>query len=176
MTCNYANKILPAIHSRIQTLHFDSLDYSDYSVRVGEILVKENIKFDIEVLEYFISSSYPDLRKCIGLVQQYSTSGELKIPSESISSDSDYLIDMVRLFKEGKVSEARKIVVSQTTPEEYEQVFRYLYENLEMFGSSDEIQNDAILVIAKGLRNHTLSADPEINLAATFIELSNIGK
>jgi hypothetical protein len=32
----------------------------------------------------------------------------------------------------------------------------------------------AIMSIAKGLRNHALVADPEINLAAVFVEISQI--
>jgi hypothetical protein len=35
-------------------------------------------------------------------------------------------------------------------------------------------QEDAILCIRKGLVNHAIIADPEINLAATMIELAKI--
>lgn len=176
MTCNYANKIIPAIHSRVQTLHFESLDIGDFSVRVGEILVQEGIQFEMETLEFFIERSYPDLRKCIGLVQQYSLGGVLKVPDENIATDKDYLLEMADLFKKGRITDARKLLVSQVAPEEYEDIYRFFYENLEIFSTTEEGQNEAILVIAKGLRNHTLCADQEINLAATLIELSNVGK
>ena len=76
-------------------------------------------------------------------------------------------------FKAGKVSEARKLLVSQTSVEEYEGIFRWLYESLDLFTNDDNIQNELILIIAKGLRNHTLCSDPEINISATLIEMCN---
>lgn len=176
MTCNYANKIIPAIHSRVQTLHFETLDIADFSVRVGEILVQECIKFEMDTLDLFIERSYPDLRKCIGLVQQYSMGESLQVPDENISTDKDYLLEMAQLFKNGKITEARKLLVSQLAPEEYEETYRFFYEHLEIFSNTDEGQNEAIIIIAKGLRNHTLVADAEINMSATLIELSNINK
>jgi DNA polymerase III delta prime subunit len=177
LTCNYANKLIPAIHGRCQTLHFDELDMTEFSVRVGEILVAEGVEFDIEVLQFFIDKAYPDLRKCIGLVQQHSHTGTLAIPTENITADKDYLLDMVNLFKAGKVTEARKLLVNQASPEEYEEIYRFFYENLDIFGDNDDTQNQAILIIAKGLRNHIMTGslgDPEINLSATIIELANL--
>jgi hypothetical protein len=54
-----------------------------------------------------------------------------------------------------------------------EDVYRWLYENLEIFGSEDN-QDTAVLIIKQGLVDHTLVVDPEINLAATLIRLARI--
>ena len=80
---------------------------------------------------------------------------------------------MVELFKKGKISEARKLVCSQARPEEIEDIFRWLYDNVNIFGD-DSKQEKAILIIKQGLVDHTLVSDPEINLAATLIRLSHI--
>jgi hypothetical protein len=45
-----------------------------------------------------------------------------------------------------------------------------------MWSSTDEGQDEAILTIRTGLVNHTMCADPEINLSATIIELTQIDK
>ena len=58
-------------------------------------------------------------------------------------------------------------------PEEMEDIYRWLYDNIELFGD-DEQQDQAVLIIKQGLVDHTLVVDPEINLAATLIRLSRL--
>ena len=55
-------------------------------------------------------------------------------------------------------------------PEEMEEIFRWLYDNIELFGD-DAQQDAAVMVIKQGLVDHTLVVDPEINLAATLINV-----
>jgi hypothetical protein len=80
----------------------------------------------------------------------------------------------VDLFKHGRVQEARKLLCQSASPEEAEEVFRWMYDNVELFGKSAEQQDQAIVIIRNGLVNNTMVADPEINLSATLIELSQI--
>ena len=80
---------------------------------------------------------------------------------------------MVELFKAGKILEARKLLCGKLRAEEMEEVFVWLYNNLEIFGSDDN-QYKAILIIKQGLVDHTLIVDPEINLSATLVRLSKI--
>lgn len=171
MTCNYPNKIIPAIKSRSQHFHFDSLDKDDFTLRVATILTAEEIVFDIDTLDTFVKACYPDLRKCINVLQQNSIGGKL-IASTEASGTSDYIVNAIALFKQGKMTEGRKVIIAQATPEEYTDIFRFMYQNLELWGGDDENkQKRALLVIAKGLRNASLVADPEINLSATLVEL-----
>ena len=48
-----------------------------------------------------------------------------------------------------------------------------MYDNLAIFGS-EEKQDTAVLIIKQGLVDHTLVADPEINLAAVLIKLARL--
>jgi hypothetical protein len=97
--------------------------------------------------------------------------GKLHTPEKGDSGQADYKLEMVSLFKAGKINEARKLVCSQARPEEMEEVYRWLYDNIAIFGD-EEKQNKAILIIKQGLVDHTLVIDPEINLSATLIRLS----
>jgi hypothetical protein len=54
-----------------------------------------------------------------------------------------------------------------------EEIYRWLYDNIELFGD-EEKQESAILIIKQGLVDHTLVADPEINLSATLIRLARM--
>ena len=173
LTCNYPNKIIPALHSRCQGFHIERVDITEFTARVATILVEENIEFDLDTLDTFVKTTYPDLRKCINMVQMSSLDGKLHIPDKGDAGEQDWKFEMVELFKKGKVTEARKLVCGQARPEEMEEIYRWLYDNISIFGEEAK-QDKAILVIKQGLVDHTLVSDPEINLAATLIRLSNL--
>ena len=174
LTCNYPNKVIPAIHSRCQGYHIEKLDTEEFTARVATILISEGVDLDLETLDIYVRSTYPDLRKCINMVQQNVVDGKLQAPGEGESGESDWILEYVALFQLGKISEARKLIVSKARAEEYEGVFRKLYENLDWFGEDDITQGRALICIRDGLVNHALVADPEINLSATLLELQHI--
>ena len=173
LTCNYQNKIIPAIHSRCQVLQINALDQTEFTVRAGEILAKEGIDFELDTLDLFVRSNYPDLRKTINTLQQNILDKKLIAPTSQESS-ADYRVKMVELFKAGKVKEARELIVKQINDNEYEDMYRFMYDNLDLWSKKEEGQDEALLIIRKGLVNHALIMDPEINLSATLIELSGI--
>jgi DNA polymerase III delta prime subunit len=172
LTCNYPNKILPALHSRCQKLHIEKTDLTEFTARVAGILIQENIEFDLDILDTYVKGTYPDLRKCINNLQQNSLDGKLHNP-ETTDSSTDYRVAMIDLFKAGKIGEARKLVCGQALPEEMGDIYRWLYDNIEIFGD-DSVQEKAIMIIKQGLVDHALVIDPEINLASTLIRLSHL--
>ena len=94
-------------------------------------------------------------------------------PNKSDKAEADYKLEMTELFKQGKITEARKLVCSQARPDEIEDIYKWLYDNITLFGD-EEKQEKAILIIKQGLVDHTLVSDPEINLAATMIKLASV--
>jgi DNA polymerase III delta prime subunit len=173
LTCNYPNRIIPALHSRCQGFHVEKVDHVQMIERVESILKAEGITFDDETLANYIAATYPDLRKCINSVQMNSMDGKLHRPEKSDSGEADYKFEMVELFKAGKIADARKLVCSQARPEEMEDIYRWMYDNITIFGD-DAKQEKAILIIKQGLVDHTLVSDVEINLAATLIRLAHL--
>ena len=174
LTCNYPNKVIPALHSRCQGFHIDKIDTTEFTARIATVLVTEGVEIDLDTLDSYVKATYPDLRKCINLVQMNTVDGKLVKPQESDNSTADYRLAVVDLFKQGKILEARKLLCTQVRPEEMDEVFRWMYDNLELWGTTQEQHDAAVLVIAKGLRNIPMVADQEINLAATLVELSQI--
>jgi DNA polymerase III delta prime subunit len=171
LTCNYPHKIIPAVHSRCQGFHIEKLDKTEFTARVAQILLEESVDFDLETLDLYVTSTYPDMRKCIGLCQQNSQEGHLEKPHTEELGDSDYKLQMVALFREGKIKEARNLICKQVPMEEFEDVYRHFYEHLEYWGDDEGKQMRAVLIIRNALVNHTVVADPEINLSACLIEL-----
>ena len=173
LTCNYPNRIIPALHSRCQGFHIAKVDQTEFTARVAEILITEGVQPDLDTLDTYVKATYPDLRKCINTVQMNSTEGVLVKPNEADKTEADWKLDMVQLFKQGKITEARKLVCASARAEEMEDIYRWLYDNIELFGDPDQ-QDKAIMIIKQGLVDHTLVVDPEINLAATLIKLGKV--
>jgi replication factor C small subunit len=176
LTCNMPHKIIPALHSRCQGFHIDKSDQTEFTARAATVLVTENIEFDLDTLDSYVKATYPDLRKCLNLLQANSTTGTLTTPGENDRGTKDWKLDAVALFKAGKITEARKAVCAQATIEDMDDMFRWMYDNLDLWSKTQEGQDAAILAIRKGLVNVPLVADQEINLSATLIELTQIGQ
>ena len=173
LTCNYPNRIIPALHSRCQGFHIAKIDQTEFTARVAEICITEGVTPDLDILDTYVKATYPDLRKCINMVQMNCQDGSLLAPHEGDTGESDWKLDMVELFKAGKIHDARKLLCGTVRPEEMEEIYRWLYDNIELFGD-EEKQDTAVLTIKQGLVDHTLVADPEINLAATLIRLARL--
>ena len=174
LTCNMPSRIIPALHSRCQQMHFASIDQVEFTARAATILVTEGIEFDLDTLDTYVKATYPDLRKCINLLQQNSFEKILINPKSEDSGISDYKIEMVELFKAGKIQAARKLLCGAARPEEMGEIYRWMYDNLDLFGKDDETKDQALLIIKQGLVDHTIIADPELNLAATLVKLARL--
>jgi replication factor C small subunit len=174
LTCNYPNRVIPALHSRCQGFHMETIDKTEFTARTAEILIAEQTEQDIDTLDTYVKASYPDLRKCINMIQQNCRDGKLMPPQSGDSGQQDYRLQMVELFKQGKINEARKLVCAQARPEECEEIYRWLYDNLEIINKSEDAQDKAVLIIKQGLVDHSFVADPEINLASVMIKLARL--
>lgn len=176
MTCNYPHKIIPALHSRCQGFHIEKVDHTEFTARAATVLVTEGVDFDLDTLDSYVKATYPDLRKCLNLLQMNSTDLKLKAPSETGTGTSDYKLAMIDLFKNGKIREARKLLCEQARPEEMEEIISWAYNNLSLWSKTEEGQDEAILIIRKAAVNAPLVADHEINLSAMMIELSQVAQ
>lgn len=175
MTCNYPHKVLPALKSRSQGFQIDKIDHTQFTARVAEILITEGIVPDLDILDSYVKATYPDLRKCIGLVQQNSMSGELVL-TKSSGTGSDFKVTAVELFKAGNIQQARKTLCDNITYSDVDELITWSYNNLDLWSDTEEGQDEAILFIRDAAARVPLVSDPEINLSAMFIELTGIEK
>ena len=174
LTCNYPNRILPAIHSRCTNIHIDKSDVTEFTARAATVLVTEGVEFDLDTLDLFVKATYPDLRKCMNLLQENSITGTLINPVSSTQSTQDWKLQAVDLFKKGRVQEARKAICSQAGAEDMDSMYRWMYDNLELWSPEPEKQDQAIVIIRNALATVPLVTDQEINLSACLIELCQL--
>lgn len=175
LTCNYENKIIPAIKSRTQQFRFRAGDKVDITEYAANILLSEKIKFDIDTLDKYVAIGYPDIRKIIGLLQQNCIDGQLTKPLSDKES-GDYKFALLELIERDKWIDARQLCCENVVAEEWEEVYRFLFDNLSKspkFQDRDKWEA-AIVILADYLYKHGIVADPEINAAAMFIQLTNV--
>jgi hypothetical protein len=94
--------------------------------------------------------------------------------SKSEGRAFDYLVEVAGMFKANNHRAARELIVSQASLDEYPEIFRFLYQNLELWGDTPDKHDDALLIIRDGLYKHSVVAEPEINLSATILQLCRL--
>jgi hypothetical protein len=55
-----------------------------------------------------------------------------------------------------------------------EELYTWMYNNLDLFGANEEQKDSALLIIKQGLVDHVICADSEINLAAVLVKLARL--
>lgn len=176
LTCNYQHRIIPALKSRCHEFHITKTDKTEFTARAATVLVAENIDFDLDILDMYVSGTYPDLRKCLNQLQVNSSSGKLVPPQSQGNTEDELLVEATRLFKDKKIIEGRQQLLQYLAlyPSRTEDIYRWMYNNLELWGNTNEKRDASIVIIRNGLANLSLVGIPEINLAATLIELTSM--
>lgn len=177
LTCNYPERLIPPLKSRFQGFHIESLDKDQFILRIANILLEKNVSFDADILNMYIESSYPDMRKCINNIQMNVVNDELLNPvAQDNQGTADYMAKAIAYFRDGKYNLARKVICKEASPEEYDSLFTFMYRNLDIWAGDDdqEKENQAIVIIRNGMAKAPLCADPEINISAVLCELEMI--
>jgi len=174
LTCNYQHKIIPALKSRCHEFHIAKTDQTEFTARAATVLVTEGVEFDLDDLDSYVRATYPDLRKCLNQLQVNSSGGKLMKPQAQGSSEHELLLEATQLFKSGKIMEARQQLMQYIAmyPTRIEDCYRWMYENLDLWGKTQEKKDASIITIRNGLANLPLVGIPEISLAATLVELT----
>lgn len=175
LTCNYQHKIIPALKSRCHEFHIAKPDMVEFTARAATVLVSENIDFELDTLDTYVRGTYPDLRKCLNQLQNNSTTGKLAEAKQEGSSEHEILIKATQLFKAGSILEARQELMQYIAlyPTRIEDTYKWMYDNLDLWGDSPEQKDASIIIIRNGLANLPLVGIPEISLAATLVELTS---
>jgi len=177
LTCNYEHKIIPALReSRCHKFHIAKPDRTEFTARAATVLVSENIDFDLDTLDSYVRASYPDLRKCLNQLQVNSTTGKLLAAQTQGNSENDLLLEATKLFKSGKILEGRQQLMQYISlyPTRIEDIYKWMFENLDLWGSTHESKDAAIIAIRNGLSTLPLVGIPEISVAATLAEITSI--
>jgi DNA polymerase III delta prime subunit len=172
-TCNYKNKIIPALHSRTTVIEF-KLARADrpalagqFFKRAQEILTAESVTVtDPKILVKLIERHFPDYRRCLNELQRYSASGTIDdgILVNLADINTKELVDALQAKDWKKM---RQWVVNNIDSDP-NTIFRKLYDTL-----SDQVETvpQLILLLADYQYKAAFVADAEINLVACLTEI-----
>ena len=173
-TCNFKNKIIPALHSRCTVIDFRITNgqkvktATAFLKRLGDVLKAENIEFDNKVLAELIQRHYPDFRRTINELQRYSVRG--KIDSGILVSMSEINNkQLISFLKDKRFGDMRKWVV-QNLDKDPSSLFTGIYDILYKHLQPQSIPA-AVLTIADYQYKSAFVADHEINMVACLTQI-----
>ena len=173
-TCNFINKIIEPLHSRCTVVDFRVKNGQSVALqgqffeRLRVILKKENAKFEDKVLAKLIKRYYPDWRRLINECQRYSANGS--IDAAILVDVADVNLDSLLSALKQKDFKTVKEWVVQHMDNDPSMVMRKIYDNLYGVLKPNSIP-EAVLVIAKYMRDISNVPDQEINMLACLTEI-----
>lgn len=174
-TANYINRVLPAIRSRLIEVRLDAPNREDVLVRGAEILEAEGVAFDLADLERVVAAAWPDVRKTVELLSDLTVGGRLTSGAQA-EGVADWRLNALPLLEAGDLAGARRLVCAEATKEELESVYKFLYDNLDRVPRLRAKADEAVVLIAQYAQQHVSLADPELGIAALFIELNALAR
>jgi DNA polymerase III delta prime subunit len=175
LTCNYDNKIMPAIKSRLIHHRFAAPAIDEVLMRMGEILFSENIDFDPDDLEKVVNAQYPDIRSMIAYLEDNSKTGKLVYSSSNGGSTADYKFAAIDLIKDKNFQDLRSLVRTSVAKEEYEDFFRLVYDGLKLAYKTDPSKlEESLITLNDYVFKHGVVALPELNMEAMLISLGRV--
>jgi replication factor C small subunit len=149
LTCNYVEKIIPAIASRMQEFEIKPVSKKDVAIRLVEVLQSECVQFTQEDVVFIVNTYYPDIRKVINFAQQSTVETKdengnsflkIKIAKENVV-ETDMLNKLVSLLqspnKAGVFNEIRQLT-TEFDVNSLETVLRYLFDKVSDYANGKE--------------------------------------
>ena len=171
-TCNYKNRIIPALHSRCAVIDFKIPNEekpklaSDMFKRLQLILNEEQIKFDAKALAKVVSKYFPDYRRTINELQRYSQCGFID-EGILVNISDENMSELVDSLKRKDWKSMRAWVVNNLDNEP-QLLFRKVYDTLVPL--TNQIPQ-LVLTIADYQYKASFVSDQEINLVACLTEI-----
>lgn len=174
-TCNYPEKIIEPIKSRLQHYIITPPSKKDAAILLKKILVFENVHHTDDDIIKLINFYYPDLRSIINGAERNTISNQLKI-DESLILDNDTVTKLIQILKSRKskldiLTQCRQHIANNIV--DFTEVYRALFDNVDAL-ASDYSKAEIILAIAEGFKQDSEVIDKEINFVQTIIHIINI--
>ncbi len=174
LTCNYVERIIDPLQSRCQVLKIIPPTKVDVAMHIARIMEKENIVFEREDLKTIVNQFYPDLRKCLNIIQLSTRDGMLVI-DKSVLVSSNYMTQVLKELTQKKpnFNNIRQIIANANV-QDFEELYRYLYDNASIYAPGSEG------MVAVYVNEYSYQAnfriDKEINAMALIAKLIELAK
>jgi DNA polymerase III delta prime subunit len=173
-TCNFINKIIEPLHSRCTVVDFrikpeQSVQLQgEFFTRLKTILTHECVEYEDKVIAKLVKRYYPDWRRTINECQRYAATGS--ITSAILVDVADVNLDTLLSSLKKKEFTTVKNWVVQHLDNDPSMMMRKVYDSLYDVLKPASIP-EAVLIIAKYMRDISIVPDQEVNLLACLTEI-----
>jgi len=173
-TCNYKNKIIPALHSRCSVIEFTipkderpNLAGSFFN-RVNQILDAESVQYEKGTVAKIVEKHFPDFRRTLNELQKISVGG--RIDSSSVDVVDVDIKNVIAHCKQKDFQKMRKWVADTIHTSDAQDVYRKVYDTM-----SEHLQPQSIPLVVLKIADYQYKnvhvADQEVNMVAFFTEV-----
>lgn len=180
-TCNFKNKLIAPLHSRLPTVDFTLTKDEKQKIvvqffkRTCEVLNIEGVTYDKATIANIVEKNFPDFRSILGTLQQYNIQSGGVINSDVLSLDKTVEIsELISSLKDKDFKKMRSWVVTNIS-NDATIIYRRLYDVLNDVCVPQSIPN-MILIIADYSYKSAFVVDQEINLVACLTEIMANGE
>ena len=172
LTCNFKNKVIEPLHSRCGVYEFNTTKKGmmtlcgSFMTRLMDILNKENVTYNKEVIANLITKHAPDWRRILNESQRGSIGGSIN--TDIIITDNSQYSDLYKHLKEKDFKKMRQWVVNNVDTEPAA-IFRGVYDTMEGHVKPESIPQ-LILTLADYQYKNAFVADHELNMVACLTE------
>jgi replication factor C small subunit len=171
LTCNFVERIIDPLQSRCQVLKIIPPSLKDVARHIAGILDQENITWDNQSLGTIVKQFYPDIRKILGTAQ-LSTIDNKIVLDKSILVSNNYIEQVINELKTSKNWKAIRQIVADSNINDYDELFKALYENASTYAEGNE---GMITIIIEEYQYHSnFRIDKEINIMACIAKIIQI--
>ena len=173
-TCNYVNRIIPALISRCPTYDFtipkgeEQTLQGEFFVRILNILKQENVDYEKRAVASLVQKFFPDWRRVINELQRYSVSGKIDA-GVLVNITNDNMKQLIGFMKNKEFTNVREWVVNNLDNDPA-RLFRSLYDNLYDNVDGSSIPH-IVVILADYQQKAAVVSDQEINSLACLTEI-----
>ena len=173
-TCNFKNRIIPALHSRCSVIDFkikkdDKPILAQRFLKIATgILDKETIKYKSDVVAQLIMKHFPDFRRVINELQKHAVGG--MIDEDILIQASEENLKELFVALKKKNFTAMRTWVAENIDNDHVRLYRQIYDSLYSRFKKDSIPQ-AVLTIADYSYKAAFVADQEVNMVACLTEM-----
>ena len=178
-TCNYKNRLIPALQSRCSVVDFIIPNEQKpklaarFFARVGEILNNENIEFEPKAVAELMNKFFPDWRRVLNELQRYSATGKIDAGILVNISESN-INELIQSLKDKEFTNVRKWIVNNLDNDPV-RIFRRIYDSLYDNLDGSTIPH-VVVILAEYQYKSAFVSDQEINLLACMTEVMGQAK
>ena len=168
MTCNFVERIIDPLQSRCQVLKIVPPSKKEVAIHLASVMASEGTTYEMEDLKTIVNQYYPDLRKCLNVIQLSTQDQKLTI-DKSVLVSSNYMAQVLKELSDKGVAADYKWktirqIIANANVQDFEEFYRYLYDNVSVY--ADGMEGMVAIYLNEFSYQSNFRIDKEINAMA----------